>query len=102
MADIIFCTQCNGSHKSLLSIAYAGEPTKEEKLILALGLGSRGQNIDHTSCSGKRAVVNPNLFFNITPAGYTGLDLGLLCRRKRPAANNICEPTQVCPAINGM
>ena len=55
-------------------IFYAGEPTTEEKLILALGLGSRGQDINPTVCKRRRSL---NLTIDLKPQDP------VLCRRKR-------------------
>ena len=42
--------------QKILVFSYVGEPTNEEKLILALGLGSRGHIISN-ECIGRRSIM---------------------------------------------
>ena len=67
-------------------IFYVGEPTVEERLILALGLGSSGQRITPTDeLTPKPRRSAPNILRN-EPL------------ERRESVRNYCEPTQVCQA----
>ena len=71
--------------------SYAGEPSNKEKLILALGLGSSGQDINSNGCRRRRSLTNNIIRTNssVVIAYYRPTTL---CRRKRTT----CEKKQVC------
>ena len=86
-----------------LLFSYSGEPTNEEKLILALGLGSTGQDINlDINCRRRRSKrpINETYIniYNTTftkPSNNNNLVFLKPCRRKRSP----CEKKQVCSRL---